>query len=167
MVTAALVNSSWKLDAEVPSPGQFDHVIGYLPQGMKVVWLDTTPEVAPFGYLVPRLRDKEAFVMSARLLRMRDEARDRQVLSARRIRFPRGLCHCRRRLVHHPGETCSSWKKGRDSSPSLRPDQQVCTVQSGLGSAALIPRERQRDRCQPRPFVRRPRLQVPTESPKE
>jgi hypothetical protein len=99
LVPAALVNSSWKLDADVPSPGQFDHVIGYLPQGKKVVWLDTMPEVAPFGYLVPRLRDKEALVMSARLLPMRDEARDRQVLSARRIRFPRGLCHCRRRLV--------------------------------------------------------------------
>jgi tetratricopeptide (TPR) repeat protein/transglutaminase-like putative cysteine protease len=66
----ALVNSSWKLDADVPSPAQFDHVIGYLPQGKDkntdkgAVWLDTTIEVAPFGYLVPRLRDKQALVMS-------------------------------------------------------------------------------------------------------
>ncbi len=61
----ALINSSFKLDPDVPSPSQFDHVIGYLPQGKEAVWLDTTIEVAPFGYLVPRLRDKPALVMSA------------------------------------------------------------------------------------------------------
>jgi len=64
----ALINSSWELDPDVPSPAQFDHVIGYLPQGKDkdkdAVWLDTTIEVAPFGYLVPRLRDKSALVMS-------------------------------------------------------------------------------------------------------
>src|SRR5208282_4571348 len=63
----ALVNSRWKLDPDVPSPAQFDHIIGFLPQGKNdkgAVWLDTTIEVAPFGYLVPRLRDKQALVMS-------------------------------------------------------------------------------------------------------
>ena len=62
----ALISSSWKLDPEVPAPSQFDHIIGYLPQdkGKDAVWLDTTVEVAPFGYLVPRLRDKPALVMS-------------------------------------------------------------------------------------------------------
>jgi Tfp pilus assembly protein PilF len=62
----ALISSSWKLDPDVPSPAQFDHVIGYLPQGKDkdAVWLDTTLEVAPFGYLVQRLRDKQALVMS-------------------------------------------------------------------------------------------------------
>jgi tetratricopeptide (TPR) repeat protein/transglutaminase-like putative cysteine protease len=63
----ALINSSWKLDPEVPSPAQFDHIIGYLPQSDKnkdAIWLDTTIEVAPFGYLVPRLRDKPALVMA-------------------------------------------------------------------------------------------------------
>ena len=62
----ALINSSFKLDSDVPSPAQFDHVIGYLPQGKgkDAVWLDTTIEVAPFGYLVPQLRDKPALVMS-------------------------------------------------------------------------------------------------------
>jgi len=63
----ALISSSFKLDRDVPSPAQFDHVIGYLPQGKgkDAVWLDTTLEIAPFGYLVPRLRDKPALVMSA------------------------------------------------------------------------------------------------------
>ncbi|MGA7850650.1 MAG: DUF3857 domain-containing protein [Terriglobales bacterium] len=62
----ALVNSSWKVDPDVPSPAQFDHVIGYLPQGKDkgAIWLDTTPEVAPFGYIAPPLRDKPALVMA-------------------------------------------------------------------------------------------------------
>lgn len=60
----ALISSAWKLDPDVPSPGQFDHIIGYLPRGKEAVWLDTTPEVAPLGYLVTPLRDKQALVMS-------------------------------------------------------------------------------------------------------
>ncbi len=62
----ALINSSFKLDPDVPSPAQFDHIIGYLPPGKdkEAVWLDTTLEVSPFGYLAPRLRDKPALVMS-------------------------------------------------------------------------------------------------------
>lgn len=62
----ALINSSYKIDPDVPSPAQFDHIIGYLPQGKtkEAVWLDTTPEVGPFGYLVPPLRDKPALVMA-------------------------------------------------------------------------------------------------------
>jgi len=59
----ALISSSWQLDPEVPSPAQFDHVIGYLPQDKSAVWIDTTPEVAPFGFLVTRLRNKPALVM--------------------------------------------------------------------------------------------------------
>ena len=59
----ALIGSSSQLDPEVPSPAQFDHVIGYLQQGKDTVWVDTTPEVAPLGYLIPRLRDKKALVM--------------------------------------------------------------------------------------------------------
>jgi len=58
-----LISSSWKLDPEVPSPAQFDHVIGYLPQGKDARWLDTTPEIAPLGYLIAPLRDKQALVM--------------------------------------------------------------------------------------------------------
>ncbi len=59
----ALISSSHKLDPDIPSPAQFDHIIGYLPQGKNAVWLDTTPEVAPVGYLVAPLRDKQALVM--------------------------------------------------------------------------------------------------------
>ncbi|HUO24232.1 MAG TPA: DUF3857 domain-containing protein [Candidatus Aquilonibacter sp.] len=59
----ALINSSRKLDLDIPSPAQFDHIIGYLPQGKAGVWLDTTTEVGPYGYIVPRLRDKQALVI--------------------------------------------------------------------------------------------------------
>ncbi|MFZ0773418.1 MAG: DUF3857 domain-containing protein [Candidatus Sulfotelmatobacter sp.] len=61
----ALISSTWKLDPDVPSPAQFDHIIGYLPQSKdkETLWLDTTIEVAPLGYLVTRLRDKQALVM--------------------------------------------------------------------------------------------------------
>lgn len=59
----ALINSSAKIDRDVPSPAQFDHVITAIPQGKGFLFLDTTPEVGPFGYLVPNLRDKWALVI--------------------------------------------------------------------------------------------------------
>lgn len=62
-VWPALISSSTKIDASAPYPGQFDHVISVLPQGSRLVWLDTTEEVAPFGMLAPILRDKQALVV--------------------------------------------------------------------------------------------------------
>jgi transglutaminase-like putative cysteine protease len=59
----AAINASHKIDPDVPSPGQFDHVITYVPRGDKPLWLDTTPEVAPFGVLMANLRDKQALVI--------------------------------------------------------------------------------------------------------
>jgi len=61
---AALINSSRKIDPDVPSPSQFDHVITELPLGGQVVWMDTTAEVAPFRLLMPQIRGKEALVVS-------------------------------------------------------------------------------------------------------
>ena len=55
-----LINSYRKLDSEVPSPAQFNHVITAIPMGKELVWLDTTPEVAPFRLLSPGLRKKQA-----------------------------------------------------------------------------------------------------------
>jgi tetratricopeptide (TPR) repeat protein len=60
-----LINSSHKLDPDVPSPGQFDHVISVVPQGKSLVWLDTTPGVSPFGLLLANLRDKQALVVTS------------------------------------------------------------------------------------------------------
>jgi tetratricopeptide (TPR) repeat protein len=60
---AVLVNSSRKIDPAVPSPGQFDHVIAAVPQGKDFIWLDTTAEVAPFGFLPANLRDEESLLI--------------------------------------------------------------------------------------------------------
>ena len=64
---SVLINSSRKLDPDVPSPSQFDHVITLLPlskpQGTEEVWMDTTSEVAPFRLLAFTLRKKQALVI--------------------------------------------------------------------------------------------------------
>ncbi len=59
----ALINSTHALDPDVPSPSQFDHVITAVPQGNGFVWLDTTAEVAPYGYLLSPLWQKQALVI--------------------------------------------------------------------------------------------------------
>jgi tetratricopeptide (TPR) repeat protein len=59
----ALIGVGVKFDASVPSPAQFNHVITVLPQGVKYVWLDTTAEVAPFGFLLQAIRDEQALVI--------------------------------------------------------------------------------------------------------
>ncbi len=60
----ALISSAHQVDPDVPSPAQFDHVISAVPQGNDFLWLDTTPEVSPFAYLITPLRDKRALVIS-------------------------------------------------------------------------------------------------------
>ena len=59
----ALIHGSRKLDSEVPSPSQFNHVITVVPRGTDFVWLDTTPEVAPYRLLMLPLRNKQALVI--------------------------------------------------------------------------------------------------------
>jgi hypothetical protein len=60
---SVLINSTRKLDPDVPSPSQFDHVITMLPMGNEEVWMDTTSEVAPFRLLAYTLRKKQALVI--------------------------------------------------------------------------------------------------------
>ena len=59
----ALINSTLQLDSDIPSPNQFDHVISVVSQGSTLTWLDTTPELAPFGFLPGSLRGKPALLM--------------------------------------------------------------------------------------------------------
>jgi tetratricopeptide (TPR) repeat protein/transglutaminase-like putative cysteine protease len=61
----ALISSTSKIDSAVPSPSLFDHIITAVPQGDSFLFLDTTPEVAVFGYLLTPLRDKAALVATA------------------------------------------------------------------------------------------------------
>lgn len=61
----ALININRKFSPDVPSPSQFDHVITVVPRSGSFIWLDSTPEVAPFGLLLGPLRDKETLVIPA------------------------------------------------------------------------------------------------------
>lgn len=64
----ALMNSSRKIDPDMPSPAQFDHVITAIPLGTEMLWADTTAEVAPFQLLSPPLRDKKALLIPTNAL---------------------------------------------------------------------------------------------------
>ena len=61
-----MIHSTRKLDVDVPSPAQFDHVItaARLGTGTGLTWLDTTPEVTPYGLILYQLRNKQAVVAS-------------------------------------------------------------------------------------------------------
>jgi len=62
-----LIGSDRKLDPDVPSPAQFDHVITAVPLGKDkagFTWLDATAEVAPYGLILYQLRNKQALLAS-------------------------------------------------------------------------------------------------------
>jgi len=59
----ALISDSIKPNPDLPSPGQFDHVITVVPRGNDQIWLDSTPEISPYRMLVYPLRDKQALVI--------------------------------------------------------------------------------------------------------
>jgi Flp pilus assembly protein TadD/transglutaminase-like putative cysteine protease len=60
---AVLIPSARKIDPSVPSPSQFDHLITAVPHEEKLVWMDSTAEVAPFRLLAAPLRGKEALLV--------------------------------------------------------------------------------------------------------
>ena len=62
--TSVLIGSQRKLDPDVPSPMQFDHVITRVPVDGKEIWLDSTPGIAPFRMLSANLRGKQALAIS-------------------------------------------------------------------------------------------------------
>ena len=65
--SSVLINSGRKIDPDIPSPSQFDHVFTMVPVGkdkeQKEIWMDTTTEVAPFRLLAAVLRDKQALII--------------------------------------------------------------------------------------------------------
>ncbi|HZU22897.1 MAG TPA: DUF3857 domain-containing protein, partial [Terriglobales bacterium] len=58
-----LIHHARKLDPDVPSPAQFDHLITAAQIDGKQVWLDSTTEVAPFAFLAASIRDKQALLV--------------------------------------------------------------------------------------------------------
>ena len=63
--SSVMINSVRKLDPDVPSPSQFNHIITMVPLGKEEIWMDTTTEVAPFRLLAYPLRKKQALVIPA------------------------------------------------------------------------------------------------------
>lgn len=59
----ALISSKYRLDPSFPTISLFDHVITAIPQGDAFLFLDTTLEVAPYGLLMQRIRDRKALVI--------------------------------------------------------------------------------------------------------
>jgi TonB family protein len=62
----ALINSTGAIDPDIPTPSQFDHAITFVSHGGNDIWLDSTAQVAPFEYLLPQLRGKQALVVLPR-----------------------------------------------------------------------------------------------------
>lgn len=60
---SVLLNSARKIDPDIPSPSQFDHVFTMLPLGKEEIWMDSTTEVAPFRLLAPVLRKKQGLII--------------------------------------------------------------------------------------------------------
>jgi len=58
-----LIPTGRKIDPDVPSPLQFDHLITAVPIGNDLLWMDTTTEVAPFRFLSANLRKKQALLI--------------------------------------------------------------------------------------------------------
>lgn len=58
-----LINEAEDPDSAIPSPSQFDHLITLVPLGKDSLWLDTTPDVSPFGFLSYGLRGRLALVV--------------------------------------------------------------------------------------------------------
>jgi len=58
-----LISSVRELDATVPSPAQFNHVITVVPRNGSFIWMDSTEEIAPVGVIMSPLRDKDALMV--------------------------------------------------------------------------------------------------------
>jgi hypothetical protein len=58
-----LISSGRELDPSTPSPAQFDHVITLVPLSGKLLWMDSTEEVAPVGMLADTLLEKQALAI--------------------------------------------------------------------------------------------------------
>jgi transglutaminase-like putative cysteine protease/tetratricopeptide (TPR) repeat protein len=60
---AVLIGAGIAFNADVPSPGSFNHAINLAHVDGKPVWLDATAEVAPYRLLVPQIRGRKALVI--------------------------------------------------------------------------------------------------------
>ena len=61
--TSVLIGTQIKLDPDVPSPSQFDHVITEVSVDGQNIWLDSTTGINPFRMLAAPIRDKQALAI--------------------------------------------------------------------------------------------------------
>jgi tetratricopeptide (TPR) repeat protein len=61
---AALIPYTRRLDLEMPSPAQFQHVLTVVPLGSRTIWMDSSVGLAPFEMLPSPLRDKSALLIA-------------------------------------------------------------------------------------------------------
>jgi Flp pilus assembly protein TadD len=62
---AVLIPYTRKLDVQLPSPAQFQHVLTAVALGNRTIWMDSTVGLAPFGLLPAPLRGKSALLVEA------------------------------------------------------------------------------------------------------
>ena len=62
--SSVLIGLQRKLDPDVPSPSQFDHMITRVPVAGQDIWLDSTSGVLPFRMLMAGTRDKQALLIA-------------------------------------------------------------------------------------------------------
>lgn len=58
-----LASAQYRVDPSFPTMSLFNHVITAIPEGDSFLFLDTTPEVAPYGVLMQNLRDRNILVI--------------------------------------------------------------------------------------------------------
>jgi tetratricopeptide (TPR) repeat protein len=58
-----LISSQHRVDPSFPTMSLFNHVITAVSRGDSFLFLDTTPEVAPYGVLMQNLRDRKVLVI--------------------------------------------------------------------------------------------------------
>ncbi|WP_306599691.1 DUF3857 domain-containing protein [Geothrix sp. 21YS21S-2] len=57
-----LMGAGGRLDPGMPSPGAFNHVFTVVPLGKRLLWMDSTQEAAPMGFLNFFERDRQGLV---------------------------------------------------------------------------------------------------------
>lgn len=55
--------SQGEIDVEIPSPGQFNHLIVFIPRAKGNIWLDPTKSAIPYGSLPAEDQDRWAFIV--------------------------------------------------------------------------------------------------------
>ena len=58
------------IELDVPMPAQFDHVVSVVPVNGQKVWLDTTLEFAPPGFMPASMRGKQALLIDLSATRL-------------------------------------------------------------------------------------------------